>query len=796
MPARWVPLATGVLLLVQSCVTLVEVPITTIVDAPHRRALQSLFPHNITTVGTNATNWVCPDVRHLPDVSCVCDLPHTLRCRGYASNDTTLLALTQSLADAHVSLLDLAVHHVLQLPKGVFQGLQLLGLIVSAAGLSSLGSQTFSGLEGSLAALGLPANSFTKIPFDALQPLTRLQRIDFSDNQLEELPSRAFPTLIQLHSLSLAGNKIRIIQPEAFVKLPQMRTLNLNRNKLDASQISERTLWGLHVLRELSLQNNLLKGSISPNFISGAATITSLDLSYNALTSITMGALSAYKHLQVLDLSYNQIDIIEDHALQHLQNLQELVLAHNRVVAVSGWSFAHVPLLTTLRLADNALLAVTADLVHQLPSLTTLDLAANDISLLQPHIFNNTPKLEHLNLADNPLHCDCTLAWLRGWLATTAALEGNERRSGTCATPLHLQNAPLVELKAEELTCSDHNSDYHDFYSDYYHDAATQDYTLSNAEVSLQVSRWTTSGLQLIWKVDERALPYACEAVFVYEVYKLPYDSRELLTEKVDANCSSQSQRDPERVSVTIPGDILQVGSTYKYCLVLLEYGTSDQEGFLPGCSEPLLLAAQPLNLPAQSSPPPEVNSLTAGGQGGVLVVHTRIRSSETPCTYTVVVVRSRTIAASRQLNCSEARHTFLDLTPGQYTACVAPDSATSIPHNLLALEHLLHATDNATHALHSTFPACTPLTELQHSSRSWQSEPLAILLFTLPGLALIITLYIIGRRVWRGGGVPWKWDPRANKSAKYFLYTGETNTPSVSLDPLPSSTPETTTRV
>ncbi|KAA0191005.1 hypothetical protein HAZT_HAZT007101 [Hyalella azteca] len=518
---EWVCL-TAALLAMQVSLEVVRVPLTAAEDSPHSFANQT-SPSTMRLFNVSGEignkSWSCPEVNFLEDVSCICDLPHTLRCRGNATNNTVLTALTQSLIGAQVSLLDLSIHHVSVLPDAVFQGLQLLGLVISSAGISFLNVRTFSGLEGSLAALAIPSNSLTKIPFEALQTLTRLQRIDLSENQLEELPSRAFPTLIQLHSLSLAGNKIRLIQPEAFVRLPQMRTLNLNDNKLDAVQISERNLWGLHVLRELSLQNNLLKGSITSKFISGAPTITSLDLSRNALTSIATGALSTYGNLQVLDLSHNQIDVIEDNALQHLNKLQELILNHNRVVAISGWSFAHVPKLTTLRLADNALLAVTEDLVHKLPSLSTLDLGANDITFLQPHAFNSTPNLQHLSLTDNPLHCDCSLSWLRVWLLRDAALSLEEKRSATCATPPHLQNAPLVSykaknyvmLEAEELKCAEDSSfhDYQDFYSDYYHDAATQGMRMSEAEISLQMSRWTDAGLQLVWKVDEKALPYA-----------------------------------------------------------------------------------------------------------------------------------------------------------------------------------------------------------------------------------------------------------------------------------------------
>ena len=354
-----------------------------------------------------------------------------------------------------------------------------------------------------------------------------------------------------------------------------------------------------------------------------------------------------------------------------------------------------------------------------------------------------------------------------------------------------------TELKKSELSCSEDSAyhDYHDFYSDYYHDAATPELRLSEAEVSLQLSRWTAGGLQLLWSVDEKALPYDCEAVFVYEVQQLTSGPHQLLTEKVDANCSSEAVRNPQSISVTIPENVLQVGATYRYCLVLLEYGTGDQEGFLPGCSEPLLLTSPPPNLLSFTEPPPEVNSLTAGEQRGLLVVHTRIRSSSESCKYTIVLVRERQVVATQQLNCSEPRYSFSNLGSGQYVACIKPDNISIVWPNIRYLEHNLRVAENTTQVLQASFPACTPLIEL-HFVSTWKSNQLFILLFTLPGLALILTLYVIGRKVWRGGGVPWRWDPRATKSAKYFLYTGENTTPSVSLDPIPTTAPETTTNV
>jgi len=48
------------------------------------------------------------------------------------------------------------------------------------------------------------------------------------------------------------------------------------------------------------------------------------------------------------------------------------------------------------------------------------------------------------------------------------------------------------------------------------------------------------------------------------QVQMLAAGKHQLLTEKVDANCSSQSMTDPEMVTVTIPSDVLVIGATYR----------------------------------------------------------------------------------------------------------------------------------------------------------------------------------------------------------------------------------------
>nr|XP_053650495.1 leucine-rich repeat neuronal protein 3-like [Cherax quadricarinatus] len=768
-------------------------------------------------------DWGCPYVRGVAEVSCTCDVPHTVRCRGQADRPHDLISLIHNLGiKGSISLLDLAVHGLRELPGRVFTSMELLGLVITTADLQTLPHDAFSGLENTLAALGLPNNKLVEVPANALRPLVELQRLDLSDNQIRELPPRAFPVLPQLQNLDLAGNNLQVLHSEAFLHLPNLVSLNLANNELDAAQINEKSLRGLHALQRLSLKSNLLKGAVTSTLIKGAKGLTSVDLSGNALTMLSRGSLAACPNIRELDLSRNNIDVIEDHAFANLSQLQHLKLSHNSVVAVSGWSLAHLPQLTYLAMADNALRAVTADLLHQLSALKSLDLAANDISLIQPYVFNSTPALQHLILTDNPLHCDCTLTWLWQWLVHHPSLTHEEQLSTVCATPPALENAPLIELRQSQLVCSEEDVSNHDYfhdYHDYYHDEATAEETpdmrRSDAEISLQVAHWVRKddseqnngqaldkeshlAVELVWRVEDKAIPYSCEAVFVYEVVQGTPDSHQVLAEKVAANCSSDDIHDPHQVVVTVPGEVLVPGATYRYCLMLLERGTGDQEAFLPGCSEPLLLTAAPFTLPKQrgSSPVLRVTSLTAGGVGGALVVHTRVDGSDGPCTYTLAIVAGHRIAATRQLNCSEARHEFPSLAEGQYVACADPD-VSGITHDFSHLEHHLKAAENVTTALHQDFSICTPvITFTPYRDQGIGTGPLLTLLFTLPGLALVVTLYVIARRVWRGGGVPWRWDPRTQKNGKYFLYTGEVPTPSLSLDPLPADNPETTTPV
>lgn len=342
-------------------------------------------------------------------------------------------------------------------------------------------------------------------------------------------------------------------------------------------------------------------------------------------------------------------------------------------------------------------------------------------------------------------------------------------------------------MNESELRCVKATTDYN------YPDATENDEDLyietSNPDkIQLQGANWVNDEVQLVWHINEQVSAYTCQGVHIYEIENMGTRTHQILTEKLKVNCSSQVLLDPHHIVINVPSTVVQTGNVYRYCLVLIETSKSkDDENFLPGCSEPLLLNDPSKDL-VDKIQETKITSLTAGIMGMSLVVQTRLNTYSDPCFYHVYIISKSLIKTYRQLNCSNSRYTFTSMDTGFYTICATTEEQKSHLGKLNDLANDLSKSPNISETLTGSFPICTTV-ELREAPRSRRViEPLVILLFTLPGLALLLTLYILSRRVWKVGGriVFWRWDSRTSKRAKYFLYIGENSTPSTSLDPIP----------
>lgn len=211
--------------------------------------------------------------------------------------------------------------------------------------------------------------------------------------------------------------------------------------------------------RELDLASNSIRGPITRNTIPALRFLELLNLDRNLLTSIYTGALHNFPFLITLSLRHNQIDVLQDHAFAGLSSLQMLDLSYNGIVAVSEASLQHLSRLTVLNLTHNFLRALTSDLIAPLPALKDLQLDGNDISIVERNALDTAEHLHSLSLRDNPLSCDCSMKPFAEWMLASK-IPTRDLVGAVCATPPHLEGAPLFQIKPDALNCDGNLNKY------------------------------------------------------------------------------------------------------------------------------------------------------------------------------------------------------------------------------------------------------------------------------------------------------------------------------------------------
>lgn len=270
------------------------------------------FNKPVADVRNRRSQWSCPQVTESKsDISCQCDLPHTLRCAGLAHSTEDIESIVNVLRTSKtyqsVSLLDLSIQNLSRVSSLLFDKVTLHGLVISSGEIRDVSELAFSGLETSLTALGLPNNRLTTIPFGALKILSHLERLDLSNNRIHTIPSHMFIGLENLRFLDLNGNAIQTLSPDSFSTLVNLRSLHLRSNLLVTSQLNPSSLKGLKKLQELDLAYNQLRGRWPSSFLQELDNLVTLDLSVNNLTLLKRGMLSGLKHLTTIHLAHNQV---------------------------------------------------------------------------------------------------------------------------------------------------------------------------------------------------------------------------------------------------------------------------------------------------------------------------------------------------------------------------------------------------------------------------------------------------------------------------------------------------------
>ena len=222
-----------------------------------------------------------------------------------------------------------------------------------------------------LTTLNLSRNRLENEALIVIAQIKPLRELRLSENLIKGSVDTSLFKLTNLEVLDLSKNAIMAMPPE-IRSLSALQTLEVSGNKLSSLPLdSMDTL----PLREIFVSRNSLKGCLIPTTARELMTLKTLDISFNALTSITDSGFMALPALQSLSVSENRLRSIPD--LSGSASLITLTADGNQITSVP-------------------------DGLTALPHLKNVDLSRNDIRQLDMQI-GLMGNLSVFRIANNPL---------------------------------------------------------------------------------------------------------------------------------------------------------------------------------------------------------------------------------------------------------------------------------------------------------------------------------------------------------------------------------------------------------
>ncbi|CAG9857349.1 unnamed protein product [Phyllotreta striolata] len=346
-----------------------------------------------------------------------------------------------------LTALSLSKNIIRELPAGSFANFHRLETLdLSRNLLGSLDSGTFAGLDNNLLELDLSGNRISNLPADP-PALSRLRRLDLSDNHLVDIPEGFFDLMPELRSFNasrnrhlngvpesilrgknrlelidlshayagvrsirvesktikeiyLAHNNLQEIGEKAFNNMPNVTVIDLSYNNI--SRIKDGAFANVMNIERLVLKGNKL-GSFKGEFFNTGTGLVELDLSNNRLTYLYPSSFRIHPRLESIRIDGNRLEAFPGELIGNLQYLRRVDLSRNRLKAIGELDFAMLPRLNRLNVAGNRLESINEMAFHNTTQLQSLDLGGNKLERLGERMFEGLVRLEWLNLENNRL---------------------------------------------------------------------------------------------------------------------------------------------------------------------------------------------------------------------------------------------------------------------------------------------------------------------------------------------------------------------------------------------------------
>ena len=245
-------------------------------------------------------------------------------------NDNRFTTIPRNLPPS-IHFLYLDDNQITKIESDVFSKLvQLRELRMTYNAILTLESGAFNGLMN-LVKLTLFNNNINTLPGGVFSPLVRLQSLDLSKNNLYTIQTAMdrFTSLVALVYLNLADNQCSFFQADLFKPLLSLKYLHLERNNLGrlfSEDYGGELFEELKKLEELHIMNNNIAALPEPS-LKNLLSLTVLNASHNKISTWGPNLFKSTQKISTLDLSYNLMTTIKREHVHDLNNLNYLNLS-------------------------------------------------------------------------------------------------------------------------------------------------------------------------------------------------------------------------------------------------------------------------------------------------------------------------------------------------------------------------------------------------------------------------------------------------------------------------------------
>ncbi|XP_071941038.1 toll-like receptor 4 [Antedon mediterranea] len=279
----------------------------------------------------------------------------------------------------------------------------------------------FRGLS-KLKKLDLSNNDLIELNYYWFKDLVSLEILDISSCKIYSLGENTFKYLKQLKSIDLALNPIHVLHANTFSTVILLEKLQFSYNQLVGEDISDEAFRGLKSLKVFSLRGNPKLIKIREKWFADLLSLEILDVSYCGIQTIEVDSFLGLRKLKFLDLSHNTyLGRLQNYWFQGLENLDILNISYCGIKSLEVYTFSKYMNLRELYLISNDIHSLHENTFKELQLLEKLDLANNELvgENISDDAFHGLRKLSFFSLrANSKLHKMC-----KTWFADLSSLE-------------------------------------------------------------------------------------------------------------------------------------------------------------------------------------------------------------------------------------------------------------------------------------------------------------------------------------------------------------------------------------